>query len=50
MEFLPADDAITTCPKCRSHPGFFETKSGSIFEIVDRLAKGEIEPRQISTE
>ncbi len=43
-EFLPADDAITTCPECRNTPGFFETKPGSIFEIVDRLGKGEIKP------
>lgn len=43
-EFLPADDAVTTCPKCRNTPGFFETEPGSIFEIVDRLQKGEIKP------
>ena len=30
VEFLPADDALVTCPECRSHPGFFEAPAGEM--------------------
>lgn len=29
-EFLPSEDAITTCPRCRNQPGFFEVPAGEV--------------------